>query len=138
MRFKHIVKIYNHNLLKISTNNHPLVHIHINNHSLLYIHINTHNNYHKKYTQKDPKYFINFFFLVYTKIDQENIMFYKNKNKSYTMTDLYLNHISFRYEDSYNYYDIDFDKILLFVKSDNEYIIRYNDVNTKKIVPIQK
>ena len=50
VRFKHIVKIYNHNLLKISINNHPLVYIQIKNHSLLYIHINTHNNYHKKYT----------------------------------------------------------------------------------------
>ena len=60
------------------------------------------------------------------------------ENKSCTMTDLYLNHnISFGYEDSYNYYDIDVDKILLFVKSDNEYIIRYNDVNKKKIVPLQ-
>ena len=76
----------------------------------------------------------NFFFLVYIKIDQENIMLYKNKDKSYTMADLYLNHnISFGYEDSYNYYDIDVDKILLFVKSDNEYIIRYNDVNKKKL-----
>ena len=54
------------------------------------------------------------------------------------MTDLYLNHnIFFGYKDSYNYYDIDVDKILLFVKSDNEYIIRYNDVNKKKIVPLQ-
>ena len=71
-------------------------------------------------------------------MDQENTMFYKNKDKSYTMTDLNLNHnISFGYEDSYNYYDIDVDKILLFVKSDNEYIIRYNDVNKKKIVPLQ-
>ena len=49
-RFKHTVKIYNHNLLKISINNHALLCIHINNHSLLYIHINTQNNYHKKYT----------------------------------------------------------------------------------------
>ena len=71
-------------------------------------------------------------------MDQENIMFYKNQDKSYTMTDLYLNHnIFFGYKDSYNYYDIDVDKILLFVKSDNEYIIRYNDVNKKKIVPLQ-
>ena len=70
-------------------------------------------------------------------MDQENIMFYKNKDKLYTMTDLYLNHnISFRYEDSYNYYDIDVDKIL-FVKSNNEYIIIYNDVNKMKIVPLQ-
>ena len=71
-------------------------------------------------------------------MDQENIMFSKNQDKSYTITDLYLNHnIFFGYKDSYNYYDIDIDKILLFVKSDNEYIIRYNDVNKKKIVPLQ-
>ena len=49
-RFKHTVKICNHNLLKISINNHALLCIHIYNHSLLYVHINTHNNYHKKYT----------------------------------------------------------------------------------------
>ena len=71
-------------------------------------------------------------------MDQENNMFYENKKKSCTMTDLYVNHdISFGYEDSYNYYDIDVDKILLLVKSDNECIIRYNDVNEKKIVPPQ-
>ena len=38
---------------------------------------------------------------------------------------------------SYNYYDIDVDKILLFKKSNNEYIIRYNDVNKMTIVPLQ-
>ena len=70
-------------------------------------------------------------------MDQDNIMLFKNQDKSYTMTDLYLNHnIFFGYKDSYNYYDIDVNKILLFVKSDNEYIIRY-DVNKKKIVPLQ-
>ena len=42
----------------------------------------------------------------------------------------------FKYKDSYNYYDIDVDKIL-FVKCNNEYIIRYNDVNKMKIVPLQ-
>ena len=52
-------------------------------------------------------------------MDQENIMFYKNKDKSYTMTDLYLNHnISFEHEDFYNYYHIDVYKTLLFVESD--------------------
>ena len=70
-------------------------------------------------------------------MDQENIMFFKNQGKSYTMTDLYLNHnIFFGYEDSYNY-DIDVNKIL-FVKSADEYIIiRYNHVNKKKVVPLQ-
>ena len=71
-------------------------------------------------------------------MDQENIMFFKNQHKSYTMTDLYLNHdIFFGYEDSYNYCDIDVNKILLFVKSTDEYIIRYNDANKKKIVPLK-
>ena len=79
-----------------------------------------------------------FFFLAYLKKVQENIMFSKNQVESYTMTDLYLNHnIFFGYKDSYNYYDIDVNKMLLFVKSDNEYIIRYNDVNKMKIVPLQ-
>ena len=40
------------------------------------------------------------------------------------------------YKDSYNYYDIDVDKILLFKKSD-EYFVRYNDVNKNKIIPLQ-
>ena len=76
-------------------------------------------------------------FLVYIKIDQEHIMFFKNQDKSNTMTDLHLNHnIFFGYEDSYNYYDIDVNKISLFVKSADEYIIIYNDVDKKKIVPL--
>ena len=70
-------------------------------------------------------------------MDQENIMFFKNQDKSYTMVDLYLNNRFFGYKDSYNYYDIDVDKILLFKKSDNEYIIRYNDVNKMTIAPLQ-
>ena len=70
-------------------------------------------------------------------MDQENIMFFKNQDKSYTMVDLYLNNRFFGYKDSYNYYDIDVDKILLFKKSNNEYIIRYNDVNKMTIVPLQ-
>ena len=76
-------------------------------------------------------------FLVYIKIDQEHIMFFKNQDKSYTMTDLHLNHnIFFGYEDSYNYCNIDVNKILLFVKRADEYIIIYNDVDKKKIVPL--
>ena len=69
---------------------------------------------------------------------QENIMLFKTQDKSYTMTDLDLNHnIFFGYEDSYNHYDIDVNEILLFVKSHHECIIRCNDVNKKKIVPLQ-
>ena len=70
-------------------------------------------------------------------MDQENIMFMGNQDNSYTMVDLYLHNRFFGYKDSYNYYDIDVDKILLFKKSDNEYIIRYNDVNKMMIVPLQ-
>ena len=72
-------------------------------------------------------------------MDQENITFSKNQDKSYTMTDLHIlgYNISFGYEDSYNYHDIDVDKILLLKKSDDEYFVRYNDVNKNKIVPLQ-
>ena len=68
---------------------------------------------------------------------EENIMFFENDDKSYTMVDQYINNRYLKYIDSYNYYDIDVDKILLFKKSDNEYIIRYNDVNKMMIVPLQ-
>ena len=69
-------------------------------------------------------------------MDQENIMFMGNQDNSYTMVDLYQNNRVLGYKDSYNYYDIDVDKIL-FKKNDNEYIIRYNDVNKIMIVPLQ-
>ena len=70
-------------------------------------------------------------------MDKENIMLFENDDKSYTMVDVYLNDRFLVYKDSYNYYDIDVDKILLFKKSDNEYIIRYNDVNKMTIAPLQ-
>ena len=66
---------------------------------------------------------------------QENILFFKNQNESYTMVDLYQNRF-FGYKDSYNYYDNDVGKIL-FKISDGEYIIRYKDVNKLKIAPLQ-
>ena len=52
-------------------------------------------------------------------------MSFENDDKSYTMVDLNLNSKFLGNKDSYNYYDIDVDKILLFKKSYNEYIIRY-------------
>ena len=63
-----------------------------------------------------------FFFIYFL----ENTMFSKkNQNKSYTITDLHLNHnILFGYKDSNNYYDVDVNKILLLKKSNNEYFIR--------------
>ena len=69
-------------------------------------------------------------------MNQENIRYFENDDKSYTMVDLYLNDRFLGYKDSYNYYDIDVDKIL-FKKSDNEYIISYNNVNKLMIVPLQ-
>ena len=68
-------------------------------------------------------------------MDQINITSFENDHKSYIMIDLYLNNRFLRYKDSYNYYNIDVDKILLFKKSDNEYIIRYYDVNKMMIAP---
>ena len=65
-------------------------------------------------------------------------MFFENDDKSYTMVDLYINNNRYlEYIDSYNYYDIDVDKIILLKKSHNEYIIRYNDIDKMMIVPLQ-
>ena len=47
---------------------------------------------------------------------QENIMYFENDDKSYTMVDLYLNNRFLGYKDSYIYDDIDVDKIFLFKK----------------------
>ena len=49
-------------------------------------------------------------------MDQENITFFENDDKSYTVVDLYLNDRILGYKDSYNYYDIDVNKILLLKK----------------------
>ena len=49
-------------------------------------------------------------------MDQENIMFFENDDKSYIMVDLYINHRFLGYKDSYNYYDINVDNILIFKK----------------------
>ena len=69
---------------------------------------------------------------------EENIMFFENDDKSYTVVAPYINSNRYlEYIDSYNYYDIDVDKILLFKKNDDEYIIRYNDVNKMMIVPLE-
>ena len=77
-------------------------------------------------------------FLVCIKMAGENIKFFKNSDESYTMVNLYLdNNRFFGYKDSQNYYNIDVDKILLFKKADDEYIIRYNEVNKMKIIPLQ-
>ena len=64
-------------------------------------------------------------------------MFFENNDKSYTIIDLYLNSTFLGCKDSYNYYDIDVVKTLLFKKKGNEYITRYNDVNKMMIAPLQ-
>ena len=65
-------------------------------------------------------------------------MFLKNQDESYTIVDLYPNNRFFEYKDSWNYYGIDVDNILLFKKSSNEYIIiRYKDVNKMITEPLQ-
>ena len=68
---------------------------------------------------------------------EENISFYEYGDGLYNMVDLYLYDKFFGYEGSYNYYDIDVDKILIYKKSNNEYIIRCNDVNKMDVVPLQ-
>ena len=56
---------------------------------------------------------------------EENIMFFENDDKSYTIVDQDINSNRYlEYINFYNYYDINVDKISLFKKSDNEYIIR--------------
>ena len=52
-------------------------------------------------------FFKKFFFLVYIKMAQGNIMFFENDDESYTMVDLSLNNNRFFcFKDSYDYYDI--------------------------------
>ena len=71
-------------------------------------------------------------------MDPENLSFYEyNDDGSYKMVDLYLYNRFSDYQGSYNYYDIDVNKILLYKKSDGRYFIRYNDVNKMKVVLLQ-
>ena len=63
-------------------------------------------------------------------------MLFENDDKSYAMVDLYTNDRFLGYNDSYNYYDIDVNNILLVKKSNNKYIIRSNDLNKMEIIPL--
>ena len=57
------------------------------------MHINTQNNYHKKVYIETTKIFYhdthkiikNFFFLLYIKMDQENIMFFENDDTQWSI-----------------------------------------------------
>ena len=54
------------------------------------------------------------------------------------MTDQsFFGYIWYNYEDSYNYYDINVNNILPYKKSNNEYVIRYNDKCKSAFVPLQ-
>ena len=70
-------------------------------------------------------------------MDPNNIRLH-NCNGIYFIKDQYLrDNTYFEYEDAYNYYDIDVNKIRLFKQSDNKYFIRYHDFNKMEIVPLQ-
>ena len=72
-------------------------------------------------------------------MDPENITLCKYNDRSYHITDMYLHNNGFYgYKDSYNYYDIDVAKIIVYKKSGNEYFIRYHDVNKISFVPLCK
>ena len=48
-------------------------------------------------------------------MNAENIRLSKNNDGSYLITDMYLDNDRFHgYKDSYNYYDIDVDKIIVY------------------------
>ena len=69
---------------------------------------------------------------------QKNISFFQCDDESYLIIDQYLfNSRWYRYEYACNYYDIDVNYILPHKKSDNEYVIRYIDVNKSIIPPLQ-
>ena len=68
---------------------------------------------------------------------RKNISFDEYDDGSYNLVDRYFYDKFFKNEDSYNYYDIDVDKILSHKKSDNKYFIRYNYVNKMNVVPLQ-
>ena len=68
---------------------------------------------------------------------RKNINFYEYDGESYYMVDWYFYDRFFWHKDSSNYYDIDVDKILLYKKNNNKYVIRYNDVNKMNVVPLQ-
>ena len=56
-------------------------------------------------------------------MDQESIAFFENDDKSYAMIDWYLEYRFLGYKDSYNYYDMDIDNILLFKKKITMHIL---------------
>ena len=71
-------------------------------------------------------------------MNTKNISFFELDDKSYLITDQsFLGYKWYNYEDSYNYYDINVNYLLLYKKSDNEYVIRYNDKYKSAFAPLQ-
>ena len=73
-----------------------------------------------------------------TKMDSKNISFFELDGKSYLLIDQNLFGSKwYNYKDAYNYYDTDVNNILLYKKSDNDYVIRYIDKYRSAIAPLQ-
>ena len=73
-----------------------------------------------------------------TKMDSKNISFFELDGKSYLLIDRNLFGSKwYNYKDAYNYYDTDVNNILLYKKSDNDYVIIYIDKYRSAIAPLQ-
>ena len=71
-------------------------------------------------------------------MDSKNISFFELDGKSYLLIDQNLFGFKWHnYKDAYNYYDTDVNNILLYKKSDNDYVIRYIDKYRSAIAPLQ-
>ena len=71
-------------------------------------------------------------------MDSKNISFFELDGKSYLLIDQNLFGSKwYNYKDAYNYYDTDVDNILLYKKSDNDYVIIYIDKYRSAIAPLQ-
>ena len=69
---------------------------------------------------------------------QKNISLFECDDELYLIIDQYFSNSRwYEYEYAYNYCDIDVNYILQYRKSDNEYVIRYTDVNKSIIEPLQ-
>ena len=71
-------------------------------------------------------------------MDSKNISFFELDGKSYLLIDRNLFGSKwYNYKDAYNYYDTDVNNILLYKKSDNDYVIIYIDKYRSAIAPLQ-
>ena len=71
-------------------------------------------------------------------MDSKNISFFELDGKSYLLIDQNLFGSKwYNYKDAYNYYDTDVNNILLYKKSNNDYVIIYIDKYRSAIAPLQ-